>query len=621
MKKLVDSKNRENASLLKSSMIFVVPVLVLILLTYLGEQHNKPRSAIELAGQDHFEVLGATKTATNRELKKKFRALALKWHPDKNVGCDDCERRMASITKAYEVLTDPQERAAFESDRQQVAAIDSETTSLDEESWHSTVLQSDEPWLVQIYADWSYPCVLFKAHWERAAGSFEGAVQMGRINLARHRILADNLMGGGVGLPFILAVFKNNTVALPAGSWMDKSKARAAMATTVLQAVGDGRMPAPDSLPGCRDHRVKLTLVAGHKSLARFYFQTLHPGFEEECHLYGIEPTEPAAVAVVGPKPAAPVLLVEQPCGHSSGGVHQIKGPFRKAAQVKALLEQHCKPKPPFASTVSAGSALALCERGCIGSADREISRQLHSAAAQEGDAFTRVVYVHPAEQQHFVDRLPTAQTVFAMRQGTESQQQLTFKAESLSADEFVAQLLDDEVEWQQGWGLHAVELDTESASAALGRRLTASLASPAVMVVAILVAILVGLWAVLSLAQRGRIGRFPVAVIRNVLSHWIQVHDQGAVPKPKTKMAVRVPEDITDLYEAFQGDDEEEGLVAADLLRIAKLCDVTLDQELADEMIDTAGPEHVSLERFFLITQQEVEEESASESEGDDDY
>ena len=35
-----------------------------------------------------------------------------------------------------------------------------------------------------------------------------------------------------------------------------------------------------------------------------------------------------------------------------------------------------------------------------------------------QGDAFTRVVYVHPAEQQHFVDRLPTAQTVFAMRRG-----------------------------------------------------------------------------------------------------------------------------------------------------------------------------------------------------------
>ena len=49
-----------------------------------------------------------------------------------------------------QVLTDPQERAAFESDRQQIAPIDSETISLDEESWHSTVLQSDEPWLVQV---------------------------------------------------------------------------------------------------------------------------------------------------------------------------------------------------------------------------------------------------------------------------------------------------------------------------------------------------------------------------------------------------------------------------------------------------------------------------------------
>ena len=42
--------------------------------------------------------------------------------------------------------------------------------------------------------------------------------------------------------------------------------------------------------------------------------------------------------------------------------------------------------------------------------------------------------------------------------------------------------------------------------------------------VVVILLAILVGLWAMLSWAQRGHIGRFPVAVIRNVLSHWIQV-------------------------------------------------------------------------------------------------
>lgn len=136
-------------------------------------------------------MLGVPKTATDRELKKAYRQLALKWHPDKNPGCTDCKSRIQSITKAYEVslhdpdqisggtymqvqvLSDPAAKAAFVADRQKFTPIDSETQAIDEDMYYGTVLQSDEPWLVQVYADWSYESSLSQPVWEHTAHTFE----------------------------------------------------------------------------------------------------------------------------------------------------------------------------------------------------------------------------------------------------------------------------------------------------------------------------------------------------------------------------------------------------------------------------------------------------------------
>ena len=63
---------------------------------------------------DYFEVLGVSRTATDDEVKAAYRKLAMRWHPDRNNGSQESEERFKAITEAYDVLRDPQKRAAYE---------------------------------------------------------------------------------------------------------------------------------------------------------------------------------------------------------------------------------------------------------------------------------------------------------------------------------------------------------------------------------------------------------------------------------------------------------------------------------------------------------------------------
>ena len=67
-----------------------------------------------MSKRDYYEVLGVSKTATEVELKASFRKLAMKWHPDKNPGDAQAEIAFKEINEAYQVLSDPQKRSAYD---------------------------------------------------------------------------------------------------------------------------------------------------------------------------------------------------------------------------------------------------------------------------------------------------------------------------------------------------------------------------------------------------------------------------------------------------------------------------------------------------------------------------
>ncbi len=67
-----------------------------------------------MAQKDYYAVLGIARDADEKAIKKAYRKLALKYHPDKNPGDKQAEEKFKELSNAYEVLSDPQKRKAYD---------------------------------------------------------------------------------------------------------------------------------------------------------------------------------------------------------------------------------------------------------------------------------------------------------------------------------------------------------------------------------------------------------------------------------------------------------------------------------------------------------------------------
>ena len=73
-----------------------------------------PTFRVSMAKRDYYEVLGVSRTASADEIKKSYRRLAMKFHPDRNKDDETAEAKFKEAKEAYDVLSDADKRATYD---------------------------------------------------------------------------------------------------------------------------------------------------------------------------------------------------------------------------------------------------------------------------------------------------------------------------------------------------------------------------------------------------------------------------------------------------------------------------------------------------------------------------
>ena len=76
--------------------------------------------------KDYYDILGVNKNSSEEEIKKAYRKLALKWHPDKNNNSEESLKKIKEIIKAYEVLGDEEKRRKYDRGEINFTTVDEE---------------------------------------------------------------------------------------------------------------------------------------------------------------------------------------------------------------------------------------------------------------------------------------------------------------------------------------------------------------------------------------------------------------------------------------------------------------------------------------------------------------
>merc|ERR1719295_233540 len=153
-----------------------------------------------------YEVLEVDASATNKEIKKAYRKLSLKYHPDRNPQCGKkCDVMTSKINHAYETLGDAEKRRIYDTTQGSLSSIPSTAIELTYDNFDDHVTNSRGLFIIQVYAEQYKECKTFSAVWEDAIDRFSGYVEFGRVHAIKHTSVVRRLGASIRDYPTVLA--------------------------------------------------------------------------------------------------------------------------------------------------------------------------------------------------------------------------------------------------------------------------------------------------------------------------------------------------------------------------------------------------------------------------------
>jgi len=161
------------------------------------------------APKNPYEVLGVSRTATQGDIRKTYKKLALQFHPDKNPGDDAAAEKFSAINAAYEIIGNPDKRGVYDDfgttktghtgfntywefvnsnmkSENDFYIGDSMITRLTQSLWSSRVT-GESVWLVNFYAPWCTHCQQAIPKYKALAGKLDGIVEVAAFNCHKEK--------------------------------------------------------------------------------------------------------------------------------------------------------------------------------------------------------------------------------------------------------------------------------------------------------------------------------------------------------------------------------------------------------------------------------------------------
>jgi len=137
------------------------------------------------AKQDHYGILGVARDAETADVKRAYKTLAKRWHPDKNPNCTSCAETFSKIAEAYETLADQEKRSAYD-DSGDIATTELKSprsVPLTRDNFDEMVTFSNDVWIVQIFKPGDGHCAAFHPFWENQIQKNGHLVRFGRVDV------------------------------------------------------------------------------------------------------------------------------------------------------------------------------------------------------------------------------------------------------------------------------------------------------------------------------------------------------------------------------------------------------------------------------------------------------